>query len=83
MTRPEGSVAKDRPVAVNIRPVPTEEEVAAIVAALAALTPSALPEARGPRRPGAWALAGRQRALTGIRGGAASGWGRPLRDGRR
>jgi Acyl-CoA carboxylase epsilon subunit len=67
---------------IVVRPEPTEDELAAVVAALAVLSgepPAASPE-QNPAERGRWAAAGRREALRGLAGGPASGWGRTVRD---
>ena len=67
-----------RDVVGQIVPSAADDEVAAIVAALAMREEGHLPP--GPVTPiSRWALAGRRRAMRGIAVGPTSGWGRPRR----
>jgi hypothetical protein len=60
---------------VRIAPAPTDDEAAAIVAALLLFEPI---EESAPQSPtfSAWAMAGRRAAHLGREGGVAMGWGR-------
>ncbi len=78
---PEAPVGQDGLGAtwrLEVRPVPTDEELAALVVALfvsrgSAASRSSVAGRTGPSR---WAMAGRYAGRSGITGGAHSGWGR-------
>ena len=63
---------------LDVRPAPTDEEAAALVVALLAISVDhnpAVPVATDDK-PSRWAMAGRYAARSGIGGGSPLGWGR-------
>lgn len=65
---------------LEVRPSPTDEELAALVVALLTLDSGSTGDGVPNRDtlPSRWAMAGRRAARSGIVGGAPIGWGRPM-----
>ena len=65
---------------LEVRPSPTDEELAALVVALLTLDSGSTGDAVPNRDtlPSRWARAGRRAARSGVASGAPIGWGRPM-----